>query len=238
MRWSNDPQILLADEPTGALDSATSVQIMDLLKEIAKDRLVIMVTHNPDLAAEYSTRIIRLLDGEVVDDSDPFDGAAEAEQHKKEPGRGTSMSLLTALSLSLNNLMTKKARTFLTAFAGSIGIIGIALIMSLSSGVQAYINGVERDTLSAYPITIEGSSMDMSAMMEAMLGISGDEERADDGKIHSKPMINDILETMSETMESNNLEAFRTYLQSDDSAIKDSCQSHRIRLSADAQCVQ
>ena len=199
----NDPQILLADEPTGALDSATSVQIMDLLKEIAKDRLVIMVTHNPDLAAEYSTRIIRLLDGEVVDDSDPFDGAAEAEQHKKEPGRGTSMSLLTALSLSLNNLMTKKARTFLTAFAGSIGIIGIALIMSLSSGVQAYINGVERDTLSAYPITIEGSSMDMSAMMEAMLGISGDEERADDGKIHSKPMINDILETMSETMESN-----------------------------------
>ena len=217
----NDPLILLADEPTGALDSATSVQIMDLLKEIAKDRLVIMVTHNPDLAAEYSTRIIRLLDGEVVDDSDQFDGAAEAEQHKKEPGRGTSMSLLTALSLSLNNLMTKKARTFLTAFAGSIGIIGIALIMSLSSGVQAYINGVERDTLSAYPITIEGSSMDMSAMMEAMLGISGDEERADDGKIHSKPMINDILETMSETMESNNLEAFRAYLQSDESQFQD-----------------
>ena len=217
----NDPQILLADEPTGALDSATSVQIMDLLKEIAKDRLVIMVTHNPELAQKYSTRIIRLLDGEVMDDSDPFDGSQMNETETKAPGRRTSMSFATALSLSLNNLMTKKARTFLTAFAGSIGIIGIALIMSLSSGVQAYINGVERDTLSAYPITIEGSSMDMSAMMEAMLGISGDEERADDGKIHSKPMINDILETMSETMESNNLEAFRTYLQSDDSAIKD-----------------
>ncbi len=198
----NDPQILLADEPTGALDSATSVQIMELLKEIAEDRLVIMVTHNPELAQKYSTRIIRLLDGEVMDDSDPFDGSQMNETETKAPGRRTSMSFATALSLSLNNLMTKKARTFLTAFAGSIGIIGIALIMSLSSGVQAYINGVERDTLSAYPITIEGSSMDMSAMMEAMLGISGDEERADDGKIHSKPMINDILETMSETMES------------------------------------
>ena len=217
----NDPQILLADEPTGALDSATSVQIMDLLKEIAKDRLVIMVTHNPDLAAEYSTRIIRLLDGEVVDDSDPFDGAAEAEQHKKEPGRGTSMSLLTALSLSLNNLMTKKARTFLTAFAGSIGIIGIALILSLSNGVQAYIDSVERDTLSSYPITIEDSSMDMSAMMEAMMGISDDEEKTNDGKIHSQAMINDILETMSETMDSNNLEAFRAYLQSDESQFQD-----------------
>ena len=181
----NDPQILLADEPTGALDSATSVQIMELLKEIAEDRLVIMVTHNPELAQKYSTRIIRLLDGEVMDDSDPFDGSQMNETETKAPGRRTSMSFATALSLSLNNLMTKKARTFLTAFAGSIGIIGIALIMSLSSGVQAYINGVERDTLSAYPITIEGSSMDMSAMMEAMLGISGDEERADDGKIHS-----------------------------------------------------
>lgn len=217
----NDPQILLADEPTGALDSATSVQIMELLKEIAEDRLVIMVTHNPELAQKYSTRIIRLLDGEVMDDSDPFDGSQMNETETKAPGRRTSMSFATALSLSLNNLMTKKARTFLTAFAGSIGIIGIALIMSLSSGVQAYINGVERDTLSAYPITIEGSSMDMSAMMEAMLGISGDEERADDGKIHSKPMINDILETMSETMESNNLEAFRAYLQSDESQFQD-----------------
>ncbi len=184
----NDPQILLADEPTGALDSATSVQIMGLLKEIAKDRLVIMVTHNPDLAAEYSTRIIRLLDGEVVDDSDPFDGAAEAEQHKKEPGRGTSMSLLTALSLSLNNLMTKKARTFLTAFAGSIGIIGIALILSLSNGVQAYIDSVERDTLSSYPDHHRGQFVDMSAMLEAMMGISEDDRTTKDGRIHSQAM--------------------------------------------------
>ena len=148
----NDPDILLADEPTGALDSATSVQIMELLKEVAKDRLVIMVTHNPELAEQYSTRIINLLDGEVTSDSNPYNGKGKIKETKK--GK-TSMSFLTALSLSLNNLMTKKGRTLLTAFAGSIGIIGIALIMSLSNGVQKYIDRVEQDTLSSYPLTIE-----------------------------------------------------------------------------------
>ena len=216
----NDPDILLADEPTGALDSETSVQVMDLLKEVAQDRLVIMVTHNPELAERYATRTVRLLDGEIIGDSDPYDGS-KAAQRSNEGKKRPSMSFLTALSLSLNNLMTKKGRTILTAFAGSIGIIGIALILSLSNGVQAYIDSVERDTLSSYPITIEDSSMDMSAMMEAMMGISDDEEKTNDGKIHSQAMINDILETMSETMDSNNLEAFRAYLQSDESQFQD-----------------
>ena len=145
---------------------------MDLLKEIAKDKLVIMVTHNPQIADTYSTRIIRLLDGNVVDDNDPFMIDEQKEIKKKENKRRPSMSFVTALSLSLNNLMTKKARTFLTAFAGSIGIIGIALILSLSNGVQSYINSVEKDTLSSYPLTIEDSSMDMSVMMQTMMGLN------------------------------------------------------------------
>ena len=153
-----NPDILLADEPTGALDTKTSVQIMELLKEISKTKLVIMVTHNPDLAEKYSTRIIKLLDGQVTDDSKPYDGSEEKES-KNKTGK-TSMSFLTALSLSLNNLLTKKGRTILTAFAGSIGIIGIALILSLSSGMQNYINRVEEDTLSSYPITLQETTMD------------------------------------------------------------------------------
>ncbi|WP_075877809.1 ABC transporter ATP-binding protein/permease [Merdibacter massiliensis] len=211
----NDPDILLADEPTGALDSATSVQIMDLLKEIAKDKLVIMVTHNPQLADTYSTRIIRLLDGNVVDDSDPFMIDEQKEIKKKENKRRPSMSFVTALSLSLNNLMTKKARTFLTAFAGSIGIIGIALILSLSNGVQSYINSVEKDTLSSYPLTIEDSSMDMSVMMQTMMGLNEESKTHKDDKIYSKAMIKDILETMSDKMEKNNLAAFKEFLDSD-----------------------
>ncbi len=166
----NNPDILLADEPTGALDSETSVQIMEILKEISKEKLVIMVTHNPELAARYSTRIIRLLDGTITDDTDPYT-AARVEPLPKEKRRKTkeknkkqktSMSFFTALSLSLNNLMTKKARTFMTSFAGSIGIIGIALILALSSGVNAYVKRVEADTLSSYPLTIEASTMDMT----------------------------------------------------------------------------
>lgn len=157
----------------GALDSATSIQIMDLLKEIAKDRLVIMVTHNPDLADKYSTRIIRLLDGNVVDDSNPYEG--EEEIPKTKGTKKTSMSFFTALSLSLNNLMTKKGRTFLTSFAGSIGIIGIAAIMSLSNGVQNYISKVEEDTLSSYPITLEETSIDMGEMIGSISGIEEDE---------------------------------------------------------------
>ena len=154
----NDPEIILADEPTGALDSATSVQIMDLLKEIAGDKLVIMVTHNPDLAKKYSNRIIELKDGLIVNDSNPFDGKEEVESKKVSR---TSMSLLTALSLSFNNLLTKKGRTFLTAFAGSIGIIGISLIIALSNGVNNYAKSIERDSLSDYPIKIEKTSYDI-----------------------------------------------------------------------------
>ena len=214
----NDPDILLADEPTGALDSATSIQIMELLHEIAKEKLVIMVTHNPQLAADYSTRIIRLLDGEVVDDSRPYQKTM-TEANAKSGGRHPSMSFRTALSLSLNNLMTKKARTFLTAFAGSIGIIGIALIMSLSNGVQSYIDSVEKDTLSSYPITIEDSAMDISAMMETMMGLQKDDAQHKDDSIYPKAMISDMLETMSDKMEKNNLKAFKEYLDSEDAKI-------------------
>ena len=150
----------------GALDSATSVQIMELLKEIAKDKLVIMVTHNPDLADKYSTRIIKLLDGNVIDDSNPYEGEEETPKQGKE--KKTSMSFFTALSLSLNNLMTKKGRTFLTSFAGSIGIIGIATIMALSNGVQNYISKVEEDTLSSYPVTLEEKTIDMGEMIQSV----------------------------------------------------------------------
>lgn len=214
----NNPDILLADEPTGALDSATSVAIMEILNEIAKEKLVIMVTHNPELAQKYSTRIIRLLDGEVVDDSNPYtieEKTAEIMKLKK-----TSMSFVTALSLSLNNLMTKKARTFLTAFAGSIGIIGIALILSLSNGVQSYISSVEKETLSSYPITIQDNSMDMSVMMQTMMGMNAESKEHADDKIYSKQMINDIMETMSDQMDKNNLAAFKEYLDND-SAFKE-----------------
>ncbi len=209
----NDPDILLADEPTGALDSATSVQIMELLKEVAKDRLVVMVTHNPELAEQYSTRIINLLDGEVTSDSNPYNGKGKIKETKK--GK-TSMSFLTALSLSLNNLMTKKGRTLLTAFAGSIGIIGIALIMSLSNGVQKYIDRVEQDTLSSYPLTIEKSSMDMSVMMEAIMGMQNTTSKDyKDGKIHPNLIMNDLLDMMSSKLTTNNLEEFKKFLDSD-----------------------
>lgn len=166
----NDPEIVLADEPTGALDSETSVQIMNLLKEIAKDRLVVMVTHNPELAEQYSTRIVRLKDGKLVSDSQPVTEAEIVEKEKilTKP----SMSFSTALSLSFNNLMTKKARTFLTAFAGSIGIIGIGLIMSISNGMQTYINRVQSDTMAEYPIELKDNTMDMSVMMTTMMDMS------------------------------------------------------------------
>ena len=182
----NDPEILLADEPTGALDSATSVQIMEILKEISRDRLVIMVTHNPELAEQYSSRIISLLDGRITGDTNPCTEKELAQQasapvltkkeqkKKKDPKtKRTSMSFFTALSLSLNNLLTKKARSFLTSFAGSIGIIGIALILSVSNGVQLYINSVQQDTLSSYPIALQAEEMDMSSIMLSLMGSSG-----------------------------------------------------------------
>ncbi|MEE1238493.1 MAG: ABC transporter ATP-binding protein, partial [Acutalibacteraceae bacterium] len=210
----NDPEILLADEPTGALDSETSVQIMDLLKEIAKDRLVIMVTHNPELAKQYSTRIIRLLDGNVIDDTMPY--SSEDEKYvdavnKKRP----SMSFFTALSLSLNNLMTKKARTFLTAFAGSIGIIGIALILSLSSGVNAYIASVEEETLSSYPITIEQTGMDISNLVSDLMDeaeVKANEETKSD-KIYSNNIMTDMMSTMVNGLSSNNLTLLKKHIE-------------------------
>ena len=205
-----NPDILLADEPTGALDTKTSVQIMELLKEISKTKLVIMVTHNPDLAEKYSTRIIKLLDGQVTDDSKPYDGIEEKNKQAKT-GK-TNMSFLTALSLSLNNLLTKKGRTILTAFAGSIGIIGIALILSLSSGMQNYINRVEEDTLSSYPITLQETTMDTGELLNAAMDSTTTYENHNDNKIHSMNITNDMLSLMGSGAKSNNLEAFKSYI--------------------------
>ena len=207
----NNPDIILADEPTGALDSATSVQIMEILKEISKDKLVIMVTHNPQLADEYSSRIIRLKDGSLVSDSNPFN---EQEMNVdmsvlKRPG----MSFKMACSLSLNNLMTKKARTFLTSFAGSIGIIGIALIMSLSHGMQSYIDQMENDTMASYPIEIQANSSDMSTLMTTMMGMKKKTEEHKDSKIYSRPYVEDVLESLSSSKK-NNLSAFKSYIES------------------------
>ena len=224
----NEPDILLADEPTGALDSETSLQIMELLKEIAKDRLIIMVTHNPDLAEKYSTRIIRLLDGEVKDDTAPFDGEPEKIPEKPEaPKEKTeivkkkaSMSFFTALALSMNNLMTKKGRTFMTAFAGSIGIIGIALILSLSSGAQDYIDRVQEETLSSYPLTIEGTSIDMTTIMTTMMSMAqGEETDMEDQKIYPQNVMTTMMEAMFAEITANDLKTFKTFLESGESEI-------------------
>ena len=238
----NDPEILLADEPTGALDSETSVQIMELLKEVAKDKLVIMVTHNPDLAEQYSTRIIRLLDGKVISDerkeirqpdgqvlSDGVNGAAEGtdgdktreveEKYRKK----TSMSFGTALGLSMKNLMTKKGRTLLVAFAGSIGIIGIALILSLSNGINEYINQVQEDTLSTYPIQIVSETTDMSGLIEAIAGshVSEEEIEARD-RIYANTMMYEMLDAMmSAETRTNNLAKFKKWLESEESGVSE-----------------
>lgn len=285
----NSPEILLADEPTGALDSETSEQIMELLKEVASDRLVIMVTHNPELAEKYSTRIIRLSDGEVIGDTDPYDSSADIAMPESESGlkseesgergkygepeksekseksenpeesekdeelkksekpkesekpeviegnknpagkpakkakkhrRANSMSFLTALSLSLNNLMTKKGRTFMTAFAGSIGIIGIALILALSSGFQAYIDSVQEETLSSYPITIEAEQVDMTKLMQSFLQTDEDKDRTD-GKIYANTDMYDMMNSyMNPEVNNNNLEKLMAWIESGDSDVK------------------
>ena len=215
----NDPEILLADEPTGALDSDTSVQVMDLLQEIAKDRLVIMVTHNPELAEQYANRIVRLVDGNILTDSNPYDGA-EAEIEPAGKQRRASMSALTAFSLSLSNLMTKKGRTILTAFAGSIGIIGIAMILSLSTGINEYIAKVERDTLSSYPLTLEQSTIDMSALMDAMRPTDEDLPM-EDGKIYSSNIMSSMMDMMLDASSTNNLKDFKSFLESGTSGIED-----------------
>lgn len=221
----NDPDILLADEPTGALDSETSIQIMELVKEIAKDRLVIMVTHNPELAERYSTRIVKLLDGQIVGDSDPFDPAKEPAHSEVRKtvvtkGQKTSMSFLTALSLSKNNLMTKKGRTFLTSFAGSIGIIGIALILSLSNGVQEYINSVERSTLASFPVSIQHETVDYTSLMTSMMNVRDNaEENRDPDRIYTNDISTEMMKTMLSEMQTNNLAEFKEYLESDPDGI-------------------
>ena len=215
----NNPDIILADEPTGALDSKTSKQVMDILKEIAKDKLVIMVTHNKELAEEYSTRIIKILDGVITDDSNQYDNKSEEKNTEKEKRR-TSIKFFTALNLSLNNLMTKKGRTILTSFAGSIGIIGIALILAISTGIQNYIDRVEEDTLSSYPITIEEATIDTSSMLETMMQENSDEdENLADGKIHSQNIMTEMLSTISNKVQSNNLTEFKKYLEEDNNEI-------------------
>ena len=216
----NDPEIILADEPTGALDTQTSVQVMEILKKISKDRLIIMVTHNPNLAEEYSSRIIKILDGKIIDDSNPYSKEEEEKEDRTSKANSkVSMSFFTALSLSLNNLMTKKGRTILTSFAGSIGIIGIALILSLSSGMQSYINRVEEDTLSSYPITVQEETIDMASMMTSLMGDT-EETNHEDGKVYSKNIVNDMLSTISTKIQSNNLEEFKKYLDDENSEIK------------------
>ena len=216
----NDPEIILADEPTGALDTQTSVQVMEILKKISKDRLIIMVTHNPNLAEEYSSRIIKILDGKITDDSNPYSKEEEEKEDRTSKANSkVSMSFFTALSLSLNNLMTKKGRTILTSFAGSIGIIGIALILSLSSGMQSYINRVEEDTLSSYPITVQEETIDMASMMTSLMGDT-EETNHEDGKVYSKNIVNDMLSTISTKIQSNNLEEFKKYLDDENSEIK------------------
>ena len=228
----NNPDILLADEPTGALDTETSVQIMEILKEISRDKLIIMVTHNPELAETYSNRIIRILDGKITSDSNPYDAtedekkaqvereAAEQEQGKKKKVRKPSMSMLTALSLSLNNLLTKKGRTFMTSFAGSIGIIGIALILSLSTGINAYISMVQEDTLSTYPLTLMKETQDMSAMLGAMTEVQDTTDYSESDQIHIDDSMGTMMSAMSATV-SNNLSAFRAYLLENYDKIKD-----------------
>lgn len=215
----NDPDILLADEPTGALDSDTSVQIMNILKEISEDKLIIMVTHNPDLAEAYASRIIRIKDGLIVGDSMPYDSGREEEPPQVEPGKKkTSMSFFTALALSTNNLLTKKARTILTAFAGSIGIIGIALIMSLSNGIQNYIDKVQEDTLSSYPVTIQAESYDMSSMMTSLMGVhsEAEENKHENDAVYSSTILYDMMNSMiSADKEVNNLKPFKEFLETD-----------------------
>ncbi len=212
----NDPDIILADEPTGALDTVTSNQIMEILKSISKDKLIIMVTHNGELAEKYSSRIIKVLDGKVIEDSDPYESKEEKKEDTKK--RRTSMKFFTALRLSLNNLMTKKGRTFLTSFAGSIGIIGIALILSISNGVQNYIDKVQEDTLSSYPITLQEQSVDMSSIMTSFMELNEDRNH-EDGKIYSVEIMGDMLSTMSSKIEKNNLKEFKKYLDSEGNEI-------------------
>lgn len=219
----NDPSIVLADEPTGALDSETSVQIMELLKEVARDRLVVMVTHNPELADSYATRIVRLKDGVITDDSDPVtpEEVDNTPPVAKSMGRA-SMSFGTSLSLSFKNLWTKKARTLLTAFAGSIGIIGIALILSLSTGVNDYINDIQQDAMNAYPIIINAETVDMSSLMNSagLMASEAAEVKDDTNEVHANNALLEMDANMNASITENDLTAFKNYLDDPDSDIR------------------
>ncbi len=222
----NDPEIILADEPTGALDSETSVQVLELLCEIASDKLVIMVTHNAELASKYATRIVRLLDGKIVSD-EPNPNAIAPHKHVEvkhdvatTQKKRVSMSFFTALSLSLNNLMTKKARTLLTAFAGSIGIIGIALILSISDGFQNYINRVQQDTLSSYPLSVESEVMDMSSIMQSRDEVLNQDKETDMTKVYENTMLGEMLSSFY-NVSTNDLSSFKAFLESDECAVSE-----------------
>ncbi len=236
----NNPDILLADEPTGALDSETSVQVMELLREIAKDKLIIMVTHNPDLATEYSTRIIRCMDGKVIDDSNPFEPQAEdfenekiKAEEEKAKGRKPSMSLATAFGLSMRNLGTKKGRTFLTAFAGSIGIIGIALVLALSNGIQNYVDKVQNDTLLAFPMSVEREAVDTDNMMNAVMGMSESvlTLNHDRDKIYVNQMMTEMINTFVAQSSSNNIKSFKKYIDDNREKFDELCNDLQFKYS-------
>lgn len=218
----NNPDIILADEPTGALDTETSLQVMEILKEISRDRLIIMVTHNPELAEKYSTRIVRMLDGRIIGDSAPLTeeevraeraaGKEKADREKKT--RKPSMSLATSFGLSLKNLLTKKGRTALTSFAGSIGIIGIALIYAVSQGTTAYIDALQEDTLSAYPLTLQAQSMDLGALMQEFIGAAQSEDEHENDAVYQKPMVYDLVNALNASGDrENDLRSFKSYLE-------------------------
>ncbi len=216
----NNPDIILADEPTGALDTKTSVQVMEILKKISKDKLIVMVTHNPELAEKYSSRIIKIVDGKITEDSNPIEKKKKEEKVESAKFGRTSMRFFTAFRLSMNNLLTKKARTILTAFAGSIGIIGIALILAISTGIQNYIDKLEEDTLTSYPLTIENATIDISSMMEAMVGKEDEDKKREDGKVYSSNIMNDMMSTLSSKVETNNLTELKKHIEETDNKIK------------------
>ena len=232
----NNPDIILADEPTGALDTKTSIQIMDLLKEISKDKLIIMVTHNPDLAVKYSNRIIKLVDGKVTDDSNPYNGKEENKKSTQKNKKKTHMKFTTALRLSLNNLMTKKGRTILTAFAGSIGIIGIALILSLSSGMNAYITDIQKSTMVSYPISIEAEAMDVSSILSARQDMQTPKEiDHEKDAVYSDTSSIKRASTMTTSLTKNNLTEFKKYLESENCEINNYIGEHGIVYSYDTK---
>ena len=236
----NNPDIILADEPTGALDSETSVQIMELLKEISKDKLIIMVTHNPELAYEYSNRIIKCKDGKIIDDSNPFNPDEEDRENEKakaeeelRKGKKPSMSFATAFGLSLRNLGTKKGRTILTAFAGSIGIIGIALVMALSTGIQNYVDKMQNDTLMAMPVSVEQESLDVSSMMTTMTGMGATLANLDHDReqIYVNEMVSEMVNNFIAKSNANNLKAFKKYIEDNRAAFEETCNDIQYRYS-------